>query len=150
MRITIIGVLGVGLILGMGLVIQNINWTKGRSEGRIVIETSKNVYSKDEKIRIVIKNNLKENICFSSCYPFYLERRSSSWEVYPYVECKKKDIITTCINSGKEKIFETVGSPLQWISSGLHRLLIPACVGCKVGDEFRENRKFYSNEFQVK
>lgn len=109
--------------------------------------TEKTEYKMGDTIKVKIENNLKKNICFSSCYPYYLERKNGEWESYRYIECPDSDLIESCVNSGEVKAFEFT---MPSVGTGLHRLVIPACIGCSPGENFREDQKFYSNEFVIK
>jgi len=128
-------------VLGISLVIQS---------RQVNVGTDKTEYLKSENLRLTIKNNLKEkeNICFSSCYPYYLERKDRKWEFYPYGECQRTDLIERCIEPADSKTFEINLS--SWVKEGLHRIRLPICINCKIGDEFKESKRFYSNGFTIK
>jgi len=70
-----------------------------------------------------------------------------NWKRYEYVECQKFNGNGYFINRKKEKAFETI---LPEVSEGIHRMVIPICIGCKDNDIFKEDKLFYSNEFEVK
>ena len=36
------------------------------------------------------------------------------------------------------------------IKTGIHRIALPACIGCSVNNSFNENNRFYSNDFIIK
>jgi len=113
----------------------------------VLIKTDKTEYDKNSVLKIAIKNNLGENICFSSCYPYYIEKKDGGWESYSYSNCPQSDINDICLSAHQAKFFEI---NLSFITDGLHRLAIPACLNCKNKDTFKEDTKFYSNEFSVK
>ena len=113
----------------------------------ILIRTDKTEYQKGEILKLAIKNNLGKNICFSSCYPYHLEEKDGDWESYPYSECPKSDINEICLSARQSKFFEI---NLPFVDEGAHRLAIPVCFNCKDKDGFREDNKFYSNEFSIR
>jgi len=151
-KLLIIGIIVV-IILFIGLFI----WQKIQVAGEVKITTDKTEYSPEETLKVSINNTLRKNICFSSCYPYYLEKKNGStsspqsgeWKSYPYGKCDRADIIEKCINSGKTKTFEIDLSSVK-IKEGLHRIAIPICQGCKIGKDFKETKIFYSNEFTIK
>ncbi|MBZ9571894.1 hypothetical protein KJA15_00945 [Patescibacteria group bacterium] len=134
------------LIILIVLIIGWLVW-KYQISGNVLITTDKTEYEQKETLRVKIKNNFRKNVCFSSCYPYYLERKTEEWKSYLYGDCQKKDLIETCVNPGEVKAFEITLSPVE---AGLHRIAIPICSDCKTGEEFKESRKFYSNEFTIK
>jgi len=122
-------------------------WYHYRSEERITIVTDKEEYKPEDNLKVVIRNDSSQKICFSSCYPYYLERRNGQWESYKYVECFDFDSNGNCIQAKKEQAFELI---LPKVEEGLHRLAIPVCMGCESAEEFKEDQRFYSNEFWIK
>lgn len=115
--------------------------------GGVPILTDKIEYAKGEILRVSVQNNLNKTICFSSCYSYLLEKKLGVWESYQYAACQKADTNQNCINPGDKKAFEF---NLSSVAEGLHRIAIPVCFNCKEGEEFKENKRFYSNEFKVK
>ena len=122
-------------------------WYHYRSEERITIVTDKEEYKPEDNLKVVIRNDSSQKICFSSCYPYYLEYKNEKWESYKYVGCYSFNGNGFCIPAQKEKFFELT---LPEVPDGLHRLAIPVCVGCKSEDTFREDKRFYSNQFTIK
>lgn len=108
--------------------------------------TEKTEYKIGDVIKVKIENNLKKNICLSSCYPYYLEKKEEEWKSYYYVDCQNSDLAKDCIDSGQVKAFELIAPSIE---EGLHRLAISACIGCNLDEVFREDQKFYSNEFEI-
>ncbi|GAI12085.1 unnamed protein product, partial [marine sediment metagenome] len=51
-----------------------------------------------------------------------------------------------CIDSRQVKAFELTAPSIE---EGLHRLIISTCIGCNLEEVFREDQKFYSNEFII-
>ena len=49
-------------------------WSRLEVSKGILIKTDKREYREKENPKITIENKLRENICFSSCYPYYLEK----------------------------------------------------------------------------
>ena len=130
------------------LLIGWIGWKGSQlQKGGISIITDKAEYESGGILKVKIKNNFPKQICFSSCYPYLLESKNENWESYKYVECQKFDGNGHCLKAGDLKAFELT---LPEVSEGLHRLAIPVCIGCKSEDTFREDKRFYSNEFKIK
>lgn len=116
--------------------------------GEVLISTNKSEYKKGENIIVKIENKTNKKICFSSCYPYYLERKNGEWKSYLYDNCPELDLTTTCIKPNKEKFFQI--DDFSYAKEGSHRLLVPVCVGCDLAENFKEDKKFYSNEFLIK
>jgi len=113
----------------------------------LIITTEKAEYLAGDNLRLKIKNDSGKELCFSTCYPYFLERKEENWERYNYVECKQTNIHNGCIKSEKEKAFELT---LPEVEAGLHRLVVPVCSECKPEEGFKEETEFYSNEFLIK
>jgi len=111
------------------------------------ITTNAEEYSTGDVLKIKIENNLKESLCFSSCYPYAIEKKNGGWNSYSYENCLENNLNESCIGSRQVKAFELI---VPFIESGFHRLSIPACVGCSANESFREGQKFYSNDFLIK
>lgn len=130
------------------LIVLLINWLTGRDFGEISITTDKAEYEAGGILIVKIKNNFWKSICFSSCYPYLLERlQDGKWGSYQYTECYDFNGNGDCVEAKKEKVFELT---LFSVEKGLHRLVLPVCINCKNEKTFREDRKFYSNEFEIK
>lgn len=138
----LIGILAIVILVGGFLV-----WKIYQAGGNILIQTDKSEYQAGDNLKVKIKNNFRKTISFSSCYPYYLERKSEKWESYNYAECQDINENWHYIEPQKEKAFEIT---LPEVSVGLHRLAIPICIGCKEIESFREDKRFYSNEFLIK
>jgi len=136
------------LILTLFLFIGWLGW-KGYQlqKGGISIVTDKTEYEAGGNLKVKIKNNFGKQICFSSCYPYLLESKNEKWESYKYTECQKFNGNGHCIETRGLKAYELT---LPQVLAGLHRLVIPVCLGCKDNDLFREDKRFYSNEFLIK
>lgn len=114
---------------------------------KVNVITDKKEYQPGDNLRVKIKNNLGKNICLSSCYPYYFEKKEEGWESYPYGDCPDTNLVENCINPRQTKAFETV---IPSITTGLYRLALPACLGCNLQEKFREDEWFYSREFIIK
>lgn len=114
--------------------------------GEVVISTNKTKYDR-ESIIVKIENRTNKKICFSSCYPYYLERKNNDWKSYLYDNCSRLDLIGNCVKPEKEKYFQI--DDLSYTKEGLHRLAVPVCLGCSLAENFIENKRFYSNEFLI-
>ncbi len=138
----IIGILAVVVLFGGFLL-----WKNYQPAGNILIQTDKTEYQPGDTLKVKIKNNIGKNISFSSCYPYYLERKNEKWESYKYTECHELNGNGHYIAPKQEKTFEII---LPETLDGLHRLAIPVCIDCKNNDFFRDDKRFYSNEFTIK
>lgn len=138
----LIWVLAIVILIGILLF-----WRNYQAVGSVSIQTDKSEYQGGDILKVKIKNNFRKSISFSSCYPYYLERKNENWESYNYGDCQKDNENWYYIDPQKERAFEI---NLSNVSGGLHRLVIPICIGCKDKEPFREDKRFYSNEFLVK
>lgn len=118
----------------------------GKSGG-VEVSTDKLEYAPGDSQIVSIKNDLGNTVCFSSCYPYRLEKRDDEWDAYEYDECPDKDVADVCLGQGEAKKFKIT---LDEAKAGVHRISIGACVGCSVGESFKEDKIFYSNSFEVK
>lgn len=139
------------LIIGFLILFAVIFWMGWEGyqlqKEEVLITIDKTEYEAGENLKVKIKNNFREQICFSSCYPYLLERKNEKWESYKYVECQRFHGNGYCIEAKKEKDFELT---LPQVPDGLHRLVIPICISCKSEDTFKEDKRFYLNEFTIK
>lgn len=133
------------------VLISIVSWLVWKSyqlqKGEVLISTDKTEYGKAGTLTAKIKNGFNEQICFSSCYPYLLERKNENWDSYQYNNCSEPSGNGSCVGAKEEKNFELA---LPEVPGGLHRLSIPVCVNCKKEDSFKEDKKFYSNEFLIK
>ena len=134
----------IGVLVIFILIIGGIVWKSFR---KVVIITDKVEYQSSEMLRLKIKNNLAKNICFSSCYPYYLEVKEKKWQSYEYGECQKPNLAEKCMRPAEIKGFELT---LVATKNGLHRLAVPVCIDCKENEGFKETKRFYSNKFIIK
>ena len=111
------------------------------------IITDSKEYGTGDVLKVKIENNLKENICFSSCYPYNIEKESRGWSSYDYENCLDNNLNENCVGSREVKAFELV---IPSIDKGSHRLSISACIGCNADQVFQQGQKFYSNNFIIK
>ena len=140
------------ILIGIALlaaVILSLLWRWYFDAGaqKLSVSTDKTEYNSDGVLKVAVQNNSRRNICFSSCYPYYFEKKNSNFEPYSYRTCQAPNLNQVCVEPNQSKFFEIALPPVE---AGLHRLAIPACVGCKIKNNFREDKKFYSNEFVVK
>lgn len=126
-------------------------WDRYQSSKNIFIKTDKIEYKEGENPKIIIENRFKKSICFSSCYPYYLEenKEDKKFEAYEYGTCYNPDIAENCVLSGKTKAFELILENIV-LDKGIHRIAIPACIGCYLEENFKRDKWLYSNEFMVK
>jgi len=122
---------------------------KGKERGASIISTYQTEYAEGENPRIKINNNTDKTICFSSCYPYYLEKDDGSSQAYNYGSCPYADVAQPCMKPGDVKAFEILLDKMK-IDKGTHRIAVPACVDCALQESFRRDEWFYSNEFVIK
>ena len=144
-------VIGAGLIILVIIIIASfllpVKPEKEELLEGVKIVTNIESYNKGDRLKIKIENNLNKSICFSSCYPYYFEKKNGDWVDYDYMNCPNGDLSEDCIDSKNVKAFELV---IPNIEEGIHRLALSACIGCNFEDSFREDQKFYSNTFIIK
>jgi hypothetical protein len=140
------------IILVVILLVLIIGWLalRGYQIKKATVTTYKTEYSEGENPRIKIENHTGERICFSSCYPYYLEKNNGKgFASYKYDDCQETDIVQTCIEPAQIKAFELLLEDMR-LDKGAHRVAVPACVGCVFQEKFRKDEWFYSNEFIIK
>ncbi len=145
-------ILIVAIILLVILLFSFLAW-KGyqiSKERALSVSTDQKEYQVEENPKVKIKNNSKETVCFSSCYPYYLERNNGSLKSYSYGSCPDPDVAETCIDPRELKTFEILLVDRMKLEKGIHRIAIPACIGCTLQENFRKDKFFYSNEFLIK
>ena len=59
------------MVLVLIIIIFAIGYGARNQETAIVL-TDKTEYTDGDIFKVKIENNLKKNVCFSSCYPYYL------------------------------------------------------------------------------
>jgi len=138
-------IITLGLIVLIIVIIAYILVPKSAKSVKVVTDGIDYVIG--SKLKVKIENNLEEEICFSSCYPYYFEKKESAWNNYRYTKCFEDDIISSCVKASEIKAFEL---EIPKVQDGRHRIALPACVGCAVNELFDENSRFYSNEFIIK
>ena len=107
----------------------------------VLVFTDRAEYEKRKNLIVAIQNNFQENICFSSCYPYFLEKKKGYWEWdgYRYGVCDKEDINTSCIESNQVKAFEI---ELSWARTGLNRLVIPVVLTVRWRNNLKKIKDF--------
>lgn len=134
------------LIVGW-LVLRGYQHQTKKEEARVI--TYKTEYPEGENPKIKIENNTDKKFCFSSCYPYYLEKNNGEFKSYNYSDCPEADTVENCIEPGQIKAFELILDKME-IDQGPHRVAIPACINCALQENFRKDTWFYSNEFIIK
>jgi len=105
------------------------------------------VYKQGNNPQLKIENYLGASICFSTNFPYYIEKKiGEEWKEYKYLGPDGEDFITKCMSPRDIKAFELI-SPIR---KGLHKIAIPVCSNCKIGQKFNESERFYSDQFIVK
>jgi len=132
------------IVLSAGIVWYVLEAPTG-SGVEIVIR--KDAYNQGEALQLKITNNLSESICFSSCYPYFLERKiQGEWQAYQYDPCPWQDTNEKCIEAKSVKAFEL---SLNGAKEGEHRLVIPISKNGIEGDDFKEAKRFHSPVFTI-
>jgi len=109
----------------------------------------KNDYFQNEELKVEIENRENNVMCFSSCYPYEMQTKKNGWSNYAYSECGKENIAQDCVYPNQSKAFGISLSEM-FLEPATHRLVIPVCVGCAIGEQFRVDKIIYSNEFVIK
>ena len=135
------------VILVVLLLVLVLGFLLKAPQKEVIITTNRTEYSLGQAPTMIIRNNLASNICISSCYSYYLQKNNGEWVNYLYEECGEPDLAELCIEPNQAKSLELI---ISVTDSGLHRITVPFCVDCQIGEEFEENEKFYSNEFTIK
>ncbi len=112
--------------------------------------TDKKEYKQEESLRVKIQNNLiNKSICFSSCYPYYLEEKTGGkWSRFEYSSCDFPNVVENCIEPKKTKAFEIILP--AGLKEGVYRIVSGTCINCAVNSEFKETKWIRSNEFVIK
>jgi len=146
MKNTLFIILAIAILI---LIVIGGFWGLANYQKGVSISTDKREYSSGDALTVTIKNKLDRRACFSSCYPYYLERETSqgNWESYKYQDCGSEDLAENCIDPGQTKTFEMALPELEMKN---HRLAIPLCLNCVPNQEFKAENWFYSNKFVIK
>ena len=116
----------------------------------ILVKTNKQEYVSDENAVVIIENISDKKACFSSCYPFYVQIQDQTKKFYKYEECPFEDIASVCIEPNQKKAFEIDLKDQRILSAtDNYRFVISACLSCNLGDAFKREEFFFSNEFKV-
>lgn len=135
------------LLIGIFAIILIVVLAFFWKQQKIVIATDSPEYDNGGILRAKIRNYFLRTICFSSCYPYYLEKGDGAWRTYLYQDCNEPDLVENCIEPGQTKAFEIL---LPTVSEGLHRIAVPICENCQTKENFQESNRFYSNQFELK
>lgn len=115
---------------------------------RLIATTDKREYLAEETLKVNLRNYFfSKSLCFSSCYPYFIEKGNGTWKAYKYQECQDSDKVEKCVRPGELLGFAI---PLPKIENGAHRISIPVYKDGEVGQDFEENFRFYSNIFEIK
>lgn len=143
-KLKILAALVLILVAGAGFLL-------GRKSGQSVIsvDLAQQNYEKGEQVELTIRNNTSEQICFSSCFPYYLQRRKNDkWVTYDYPSCSDEDLSTSCISPSQVKKFRLTLE--KYVRANSHRFAIPIFKGGEKGEKFEETERIYSEPFEVK
>jgi len=115
---------------------------------KLVVVTDKEEYIDGAALRLKVRSLFfNKETCFSSCYPYFLEKKEEDWRGYKYKSCPFPDRIGKCLSPGEMRAFAT---SLPDVVPGIYRISVPVCQDCSFGQEFRETSKFYSNNFEIR
>ncbi len=137
----------IGLVVLAAIILISYFLPKEQTEEVINVLTDKQEYVLGENLKVKIANNTRDKFCFSSCYPYYFEKKDEEWISYQYQECPEEDMVDSCIQPKDVKAFELTIPPVE---KGVHRLMIQACVGCQTNELFKKERELFSNQFIIK
>lgn len=137
-----LGVLAFSIILA---VLASVFWLFDKQG--ITVVTTEQEYASGQDLKLEIKNSFfNKEFCFSSCYPYFLEREDGAWQSYFYAECLFADEISQCIKPKELRAFLVSLPPVE---VGKHRISVPICEGCSFGQSFHETKRIFSNEFEI-
>jgi hypothetical protein len=146
--IVLIIILAIGWLAWKGYKNSQYKMSQKETES-LLISTYQIEYPEGENPKIKIENKSAKAMCFSSCYPYYLEKKDGTLKSYTYGNCPHEDTVENCIALGQVKAFELILDQTG-VDKGLHRVAVPACIGCALQSNFRQDKFFYSNEFVIK
>ena len=98
----IIIIAGVIILAGIVLVAY---FLPEQEQGTISVSTDKGEYALGESLKVKIANNTKDKLCFSTCYPYYFEKKDEEWTGYKYEECPQEDMVDSCVEAEEVKAF---------------------------------------------
>jgi len=115
----------------------------------VTITTDKTEYEQGDAIRLSIKNNSGENVCFESCNTYYFQKKNVIWKEYLTKRCEV-NFITKCIDHSEVEEFKGRLSEVDF-KEGVYKIAVPIYTDCQ-NEEFpcKENKTIYSNEFTIK
>lgn len=124
-------------------------YVNNRAAELVAALTEKPDYLQMEELKVEIENRENNVMCFSSCYPYAVQTKSNGWSNYAYSQCDKENVAEDCVYPNQSKAFAIPLSEM-FLEPATHRLVIPVCVGCAIGEQFRVDKIIYSNEFVIK
>jgi len=139
------------VFVGLSIIWVDFSWVnqipiEQTAEAKIILDQFN--YSNGDKMEIQIENPFLDRICFSSCYPYYLQKKQGGvWHNYNYAGCPWENEVENCIEPKQAKAFQI---SLTRAISGLHRLSLPVCQDCIEKKQFKITDTFYSPEFNVR
>lgn len=153
----IVGFLVVAVVL-VSLILKTLPVGEGDKAGVwsetpffVGVKTDKDIYSREDKIKVTVKNNLGKPICFESCNPYWLQKKDGDWEDFTYKTCEDHYLqIKECLQPGAIKVFENPVSTYGYtMESGIYRYAVKICINCEVGGKTSGQKTIYSNEFKI-
>ena len=117
-------------------------------KGGIEVSVDKAEYMEDDEMLVTIKNDFwGKEICLSSCYPYFLQRKADDWSEYKYKDCIFEDKIVECLSPKKTKTFRT---SIPSVAQGAYRVSLPFCCDCNLGMIFKEEGRSNSGLFRIR
>ena len=123
-------------------------WGRRATRSDVSVELSKDIYKRGEEMQLTVGNNSFKKICFSTCFPYYLQYKEENWNTYNYPSCSEKNLNMPCVSPGESKTFSF--SLNKKLREKIHRLAIPINRGGEKGSKFEEDQKVHSEIFDVK
>ena len=155
-KIKVLSYVFLALVFGVGVFFYSNIEIKKNNNAEIVsvIEpsralTEKQDYSLEDELKVKIENRENGTMCFSTCSPYMIQTKKDDWIDYSSFECDKESVAEKCIDPNQLKVFGIKLNEMS-LESAIHRLVIPVCIGCTIGEQFRVDKIIYSNEFKIK
>jgi hypothetical protein len=136
-----------GLVVLAAIILISYFLPQQKRDNAVDVVTDKGEYVSGESLKVKITNNSEDKLCFSSCYPYYIEKKADQWSAYKYENCPEQDKVDSCISPDGTRAFELT---LPSLDKGPHRLMIQACAGCQTNDLFTKEKELLSNQFIIK
>lgn len=135
------------LIIVLIIVILFAGFSLAFKSRGVKIITQQTEYGAGDSLKLKTENFLGKDVCFSACYPYYIESKEAGWAADEYSQCSVANLAEKCLAPKEMRALESF---LPNLNKGTYRLAVPVCVGCNAQEAFKPDRWFYSNEFIIK